>query len=215
MGFSRQEYWSGLPRPPPGDLPDPGIEPGSLTSPALAGGSSPLAPPVRTHKADPSTEDPVKPSSKIIWDSRCRGRCSEGEIFVRSAFFLMLKLLYSAFYLFSSVGELYFSRNLAMLSIFINLLTWNCGADFLVPPSFLVRLGLLTVSMPKVLRLFWWLSTILLHPQSVYSVVSWWLFGLLSFWAIRSDAAVNVSVPVSVDMCFHFGGHTPRGVTSI
>ena len=30
MGFSRQEYWSGLPFPYPGDLPDPGIEPGSL-----------------------------------------------------------------------------------------------------------------------------------------------------------------------------------------
>ena len=37
MGFSRQEYWSGLPCPPPRDLPDPGIELGSLTSPALAG----------------------------------------------------------------------------------------------------------------------------------------------------------------------------------
>ena len=37
MGFSRQEYWSGLPCPPPGDLPNPGIEPVSLTSPALAG----------------------------------------------------------------------------------------------------------------------------------------------------------------------------------
>ena len=36
MGFSRQEYWSGLPRPPPGDLPDPGIEPVSVTSLALA-----------------------------------------------------------------------------------------------------------------------------------------------------------------------------------
>ena len=29
MGFSRQEYWNGLPFPSPGDLPDPGIEPGS------------------------------------------------------------------------------------------------------------------------------------------------------------------------------------------
>ena len=38
MGFSRQEYWSGLLCPPPGDLPDPGIEPRSLTSPQLAGG---------------------------------------------------------------------------------------------------------------------------------------------------------------------------------
>ena len=36
--FSRQEYWSGLSCPPPGDLPDPGIDPTSLTSPALAGG---------------------------------------------------------------------------------------------------------------------------------------------------------------------------------
>ena len=38
MGFSRQEYWSGLPRPPPGDLPKPGIEPTSVISLALAGG---------------------------------------------------------------------------------------------------------------------------------------------------------------------------------
>ena len=37
MGFSRQEYWSVLPCPPPGDLPSPGIEPVSLMSPALAG----------------------------------------------------------------------------------------------------------------------------------------------------------------------------------
>ena len=36
--FFRQEYWSGFPCPPPGDLPDPGIEPESLTSPALASG---------------------------------------------------------------------------------------------------------------------------------------------------------------------------------
>ena len=39
MGFSRQEYWSGLPCPPPGDPPDPEIEPASLEFPALAGGS--------------------------------------------------------------------------------------------------------------------------------------------------------------------------------
>ena len=38
VGFSRQEYWSGLPCPPPGDLPNPGIEPTSLMSPSLAGG---------------------------------------------------------------------------------------------------------------------------------------------------------------------------------
>ena len=38
VGFSRQEHWSGLPFPSPGDLPNPGIEPTSLASPALAGG---------------------------------------------------------------------------------------------------------------------------------------------------------------------------------
>jgi len=37
MESSRQEYWSVLPFPTPGDLPNPGIEPVSLVSPALAG----------------------------------------------------------------------------------------------------------------------------------------------------------------------------------
>ena len=37
LGLSWQEYWSGLPFPPPGDLPNPRIEPTSLISPALAG----------------------------------------------------------------------------------------------------------------------------------------------------------------------------------
>ena len=38
MGFSRQEYWNKLPFPTAGDLPDPGIKPVSLASPALVGG---------------------------------------------------------------------------------------------------------------------------------------------------------------------------------
>ena len=41
MGFSRQEYWGGLPFPSPGDLPDPGIEPGSPASEADALTSEP------------------------------------------------------------------------------------------------------------------------------------------------------------------------------
>ena len=45
MQFSRQEHWSGLPFPPPGDLPDPGIDPTSLKSPALVAGLS-LMPPL-------------------------------------------------------------------------------------------------------------------------------------------------------------------------
>ena len=42
MGFSRQEHWSGVPSPSPGDLPDPGIKPGS---PALQADALPSKPP--------------------------------------------------------------------------------------------------------------------------------------------------------------------------
>ena len=45
VGFSRQKYWSGLLDPSPGDLPDPGIKPVSLVSPALAGGCLTASPP--------------------------------------------------------------------------------------------------------------------------------------------------------------------------
>ena len=43
--FSRQEYWSGLPFPPPWDLSNPGIKPASLVSPALSGGFFTTVPP--------------------------------------------------------------------------------------------------------------------------------------------------------------------------
>ena len=43
MGFSRQEYWSGLPCPPPGDLPNPGVKPVSLSLQHWEVGSLPLA----------------------------------------------------------------------------------------------------------------------------------------------------------------------------
>ena len=46
MGFSKQEYWSRLPFPSPGDLPNPGIEP---VSPALQADSLPVKPPEKPH----------------------------------------------------------------------------------------------------------------------------------------------------------------------
>ena len=55
MGFLWQEYWSVLPLPPPGDLPDPGIEPASPLSPALQADSLPTAPPGK--HADRYTRD--------------------------------------------------------------------------------------------------------------------------------------------------------------
>ena len=50
MGFSKQEYWSGLPFPLPGNLPNPGIKPQPQVSPALAGGfftTEPAGKPIR------------------------------------------------------------------------------------------------------------------------------------------------------------------------
>ena len=49
MGSSSQEYWRGLPCPPPGDLPNPGIEPTCLTSPASAGGFFTTSTPWEAH----------------------------------------------------------------------------------------------------------------------------------------------------------------------
>ena len=51
MGSSRQEYWSGLPFPSPGYLPDPGIEPTSFVSPALAYGFFTTGPPEKCSTA--------------------------------------------------------------------------------------------------------------------------------------------------------------------
>ena len=52
MGFFRQEYWSGLPCPPPGDLPDPGIKPMSPVAPALQVDSFPAEPPRKPYMQD-------------------------------------------------------------------------------------------------------------------------------------------------------------------
>ena len=64
IGFPRQEYWSGLPFPSPGDLPDAGIEPGSLSLQADALTSEPPGKPSGDGKC-------VKDESNVsrFWDS--------------------------------------------------------------------------------------------------------------------------------------------------
>ena len=59
LGFSKQEYWSEFPCPPPGDLPDPGTEPTSLLSPALAGGFF---------------------TTSTTWEAQAAGQCSQSDI---------------------------------------------------------------------------------------------------------------------------------------
>ena len=62
MGFPRQEYWSGLPFPSPGDLPDPGIEP---VSPVLQANFLPT---------EPSGKSPL-----LIWSSSVNGIVRRGR----------------------------------------------------------------------------------------------------------------------------------------
>ena len=64
MGFSRQEYWSGLPCPPSGALPDPGIKPASLMSPALAGRFFTT----NAHLGSPKIDEPQGIYLGTIWD---------------------------------------------------------------------------------------------------------------------------------------------------
>ena len=75
MGFSRQEYWSALPLLPPGDLPDPGIEP---TSPALVGGFFTAEPLGKSRYKD---VQPLKLSinqTELVSSQRCCPFCPPG-----------------------------------------------------------------------------------------------------------------------------------------
>ena len=69
MGFSREAYWSGLTFPPPGELPDPGIELMSLMSPAFAGGFF-------TASTTTQSSFLAQPFLEVPLGSRCRRPCS-------------------------------------------------------------------------------------------------------------------------------------------
>ena len=79
IGFPRQKYWSGLPFPPPGDLPNPGIKPTSLKSPAM---TSRFFTSRVTWEAYPTDH----PASQRLWKLRLRKR-----IFLASCFKLFSK----------------------------------------------------------------------------------------------------------------------------
>ena len=68
IGFSRQEYWSELPFPSPGDLPDPGVEPGSPALQADSLASEP--PPLYFHQFLLEPLEGAESNEKITWDER-------------------------------------------------------------------------------------------------------------------------------------------------
>ena len=71
-GFSRLEYWSGVPCPPPGNRPNPGIKPASLMPPALTGGFVTTSATWEAHKS-PAAE--FKPKCAFV----CRGQTVESN----------------------------------------------------------------------------------------------------------------------------------------
>ena len=87
MGFPRQEYWSGLPFPPPGDLPHPGIEPTSSVSPVLAGGFSTTEP-----LGKPTTHGPCSKRVAIsCLPIRVKGSVSLVLVVLHATVFLLLR----------------------------------------------------------------------------------------------------------------------------
>ena len=85
MEFSRQEYWSGLPFPPPGDFPDPGIKPASADSPALVY-SLPLS-----HLACPN----LKIALIIKWQRQIQGSGKKNDNDRGNGFDLHIKKYFS------------------------------------------------------------------------------------------------------------------------
>ena len=77
MGFPRQEYWSGLPFPPPGDLPDPGIELAFHVSPASAS---------RFFYRRTTLPKSVKSHSRCWWWVSYRSSCETGDVLTATSF---------------------------------------------------------------------------------------------------------------------------------
>ena len=105
LGFSRQEYWSGSPCPPPRDRPDPGTEPTSLTSPALSGRffntqatweppSHQLRPPLRNKNTQKSKGFQHRDSSLCSWAWLFRRKLLERDSVQGQGFFGLFVLFF-------------------------------------------------------------------------------------------------------------------------
>ena len=92
MGLSRQEYWSGLPFPPPGDLPNPGIEP---RSPALQADSLPT----ELQGCQSSNEELVLQCRPPVWQQRSIGWLGSGGLGFWRDWSLFISIYLNAFFL--------------------------------------------------------------------------------------------------------------------
>ena len=113
MGFSRQEYWSELPCPPPGDLPHPGIKPASLGSPALAGRFFTTSATWEAHCTVPTHPRPLPPSMGVLLKYSHAQESQDSSLFK-----IKFKILFfPKRCLTHSVYNLYFCSELLMTAI--------------------------------------------------------------------------------------------------
>ena len=96
MGFSRQESWSGLPFPSPGDLPDPGIEPGSST---LQADSLPSEPPGNPWLGNWTTTNVSKTYITVLWP--LMGRTVLSAVWKTVSQITVLRLTWIKFFILS------------------------------------------------------------------------------------------------------------------
>ena len=160
--FSRQEYWSGLSFPPPGDLPDQGVEPASLTSPALAGGfftgwvtgilfSSPLA---------------SRLTKEEIWSSTAQFQACVNQTGSLSSFSLPLNI--TDFGSFSQPLAREVQVNASPLTIFVyKPLTTNACYYSSSSPSYVRRMKELNFSHQKTFTFLFYLNRCTSPPLSV------------------------------------------------
>ena len=114
MGFFRQEYWNGLPFPPPGDLPDPGMKPLSPVSSALQADSLLLR-----HQGSPKTEIVCEKYKRHITHLVCA--------WFSSVFSVNLPLLFLSLFHPVPFGFLHLAY-LNPLQVSLDLLCWPCSA---------------------------------------------------------------------------------------
>ena len=133
MGFSRQEYWNGLPWPPPGDCPSPGIKSTCLTSPALAGRFL---------------------TTRAIWDAPCNRFFSHS--FMSNSLATHAWLLWPWDFPGKNTGVgFYFSRESSWLRDQTCISSWTGGFFTTEPPGFVYIYIFTSLFISKPIIAYW------------------------------------------------------------
>ena len=179
--FSREEYWSGLPCPPPGDLPTPRIEPMTLTSPALAGGFFTTS---ASWEAQ-GLADPPKIRWKYLAMKSFQGRLSIASPLwpsdaIEPTLSSQLSKIIIYFYKSSGLLEGNFPFLLCLLHVYHRETSYHTQADYYTISSreFIVPRWLVNI------WIFDDTGLIYINPDDWYRLIDWWLDWYTSFFLV-------------------------------